>query len=199
MLIGLTSYLYAAKDLAAVDRILAYGAENNYVMGRYDGNDMLIGRAQWVSLVPFVKRIRAGIAREPLPPEEPGSMNIVPVNTGFRAHLDVLKIWMDGKVRGSIDTLQLETLRAQVSRQPRNALFLAVLSLYDGETYARRAVEILSDETLFPSGSFPTEAGRCTEYLWQRDDGDDWAPCIKSQAPHSGTDFLLALYVLEHN
>lgn len=196
MMIGLTAYLYSQRDLAAVDRILAHGAANNYVMGRYDGNDMLIGRAQWVSLIPYVKRIRAAIAREPIP-EEPETRSIVPINTGFRAHLDVLKIWMDGKVRGSIDSLQLETLRRQVDRQPRNALYLSILSLYDGEAYARRAVDILLDETLFPSTAFPSESGRCTEYLWQRDDGADWQGCSKGQSKHSGTDFLFALKILE--
>jgi hypothetical protein len=197
MLLGLLSYLYAAKDRDAVTRLLAHGASTDFVMGRYDGPDTLAGRALWIQLAPLARQIESRLGAVALATQQ--SDDAFVINTGFRAHLDVLKIWLDGKVNGGITEIQRRTLAAQTNRQPRNAMFLAVRSLYDGNEFAERAVGILSDTTLFPADTFPTEATRCTEYLWQRDEGDDWQPCTKGQPAHSGTDFLFALKILEGN
>lgn len=195
MLLGLLAYLYASRDREAVTRLLTYGASTNYVMGRSDGPDTLAGRALWIQLAPLARQIESRLSGTSLTTDK--SDDAFVINTGFRAHLDVLKIWLDGKVNGGITEIQRRTIAAQTNRQPRNAMFLAVRSLYDGNEFAERAVGILSDTTLFPADTFPTEATRCTEYLWQRDDGDDWQPCAKGQAAHSGTDFLFALKILE--
>jgi hypothetical protein len=60
----------------------------------------------------------------------------------------------------------------------------------------QQAIDILLDESLFPSDRLPTARdNRCEEYLWQRDDDPkDWGPC-DSDRVHDGVDFLFAAYI----
>jgi len=192
MFVMLFSYLYATKDKPALERILFYAEAHGYVMGRHEGTADGFAR---VFMVPgMVSLLKEMIGAVPSP-QVPTSKEPVdfPVNDGFRAHLDAVWWFNKSQVRGNMEAIDYERLRIMVERQPSNALFQAIYHRYkDGDQ--SKAIEILSNEKWFPRDRLPTARDRCNEYLWQRDEGEDWAPC-DSDSVHDGTDFLFAAWV----
>lgn len=117
-------------------------------------------------------------------------------NTGYRAHLDVLRIVLASRIYGFITDSELATLRAQVERQPHNALFVAAYEKFAGGNTATR---LLLDTTHFPSDRLPnSHSEHCINYLHSRDEeSSDWAPCKEEPLHvHDGTDFVFAASLL---
>jgi len=50
---------------------------------------------------------------------------------------------------------------------------------------------------MFPHDRLPTTADWCADYLWQRDNNENYRPC-KPRKVHFGTDFLMAAWVLRN-
>jgi len=188
MFVMLFNYFYSVKNKDALVDIKDYGAANNWVMGRHDGTADGFARVfmppdMSLMLVSMIDGINTG--------EENTNF---PINSGFRAHLDVLWLFLKAQTQGYLSEMDYSTIKEQAKREPRNALFQAMKSRFDdGDQSA--AIGILSDETLFPSSRLPAASDRCEEYLWQRDNGSDWAPCDKAGKVHDGVDFLLAAWV----
>jgi hypothetical protein len=182
-------YLYATGNKEALVRIHEYGRSHMWIMGRYDGTPDGLARvfmapAMSIFLGEMISKVRDTSAEETAD---------IPVNTGFRAHLDVISWITQGMVRGEISAIDYEMLRVMTEKNPRNALFQAAYHRFkDGNQ--SRAVEILEDTSLFPSFALPTSNHRCEEYLWQRDDGDDWKPCA-GEKTHDGVDYIFAAWV----
>jgi hypothetical protein len=196
MLLGLLHYLWETKDRAALERLYAHGVASNFVMGRYDGTDMLVGRAQWISFASIVRAMIQKLGGSTgLDEPRQGSDDAIFALPGFEGHIQVLRILLSGRVYNGVTITQTKILREQAQRQPRNALFQAAHAKYSDGDYSK-AVAILQDSVLFPDGRLPTSSDRCEEYLWQRDDGADWLPCDKG-ATHSGTDLIFAAKVIE--
>lgn len=184
--------LYKSKDLPALARFKAYVDANRYVLGRPTDTAEGISRViMSPSLILTMERLYKYLSGSwsgtPIPTEEAA---IPVINRGFLAHLDVLKIWLDGELTGETDDVADFILRSQVERQPKNAVFQAAYHAYrDGDQ--TKTAEILLDESLFPSDRLPASRDRCEEYLFQRDYGDDWKPCEKEET-HDAVDFLVA-------
>lgn len=183
---------YKSKDLPALARFKAYVEENKYVMGRpidtAEGiSRVLMSPGLILTMEKLYKHLSGSWSGTPIPVENKA---IPVINRGFQAHLDVLKIWLDGELDGTTDDIADFVLRSQVDRQPKNALFQAAYHAYrDGDQ--TKAQEILMDESLFPSDRLPSTKERCEEYIFQRDYGDDWKPCEEFEV-HDGVDFLVA-------
>lgn len=169
-------------DDAAKARVVAYGQANDWVMGR--------GPLARTYLTPPLRWLYTGW---PVTTDQDNWLPW-PINTGYRAHLDILSILLRAKVRGGSTTdIELAYLKAQVERLPRNALFQAAYHKFkDGDQ--KEATAILLDETLFPADSLPTDANYCTDYLWSRDEAHDWNPCEDGKRKDA-TDFLFAAWV----
>jgi len=169
-------------DDAAKARVKAYGEAHDWVMGRGPlSRTYLTIPLRWVytgwpvstdsdSWIPF------------------------PINTGYRAHLDVLSILLRADARGQKTTpLELKYLKLQSERVPKNALFHAAYhKFFDGDQSAAKA--ILMDERWFPADKLPTDANYCTDYLWSRDEPHDLEPCEDGKRKDA-TDFLFAAWV----
>jgi hypothetical protein len=178
------------KAADAITRFRNYVKANNYVMGRPTDNPEGLSRVVMSpGLITLMERLYSKLTLLPGDPEPAGVVDVVPVITdGFQAHLDVLSIWLGGELTGKITDSDKYVLSEQAKRQPFNALFLAVHHLYkDGDQSA--ALQLLSDEVLFPSDRLPTSEDRCEEYIYQRDRGDDWDPC-EGDRVHDGVDYL---------
>ena len=171
-------------DEAAKARIVDYGKANDWIMGR--------GPISRTYLTPPLRWLFTG-----WPVTTTDNWLPSPINTGYRAHLDILSILLRAKERGNATTeLELKYLKLQTERVPRNALFQAAYHRFlDGDQ--SKAVEILMDETLFPADKLPTSADNyCTDYLWQRDDEPkDWQPCDNGGKKHDAVDFIFAAWV----
>ena len=184
-----------AKAAEGITRFRTYVKANNYVMGR--PTDTAEGLSRVVMSPTLIALMEKLYSKLTLLPEEPAPtevVDIIPVITdGFQAHLDILSIWLGGELNGKISDSDQYILTEQAKRQPFNALFLAVQHLYkDGDQTA--ALQLLSDEVLFPADRLPGSQDRCEEYIYQRDRGDDWDPCEEGKT-HDGVDFIFAGHV----
>ena len=174
--------LYRAGDKQNLQEIYDYGKANGWVMGRGPYSRTLMTP----SMVAFLQELLGHFGLEMMPTDNK-------VKQGYEKHLDVIHILTASFKRGGIFSADYETLRKYAEENPRNALFQAVYRRFkDGNQ--QPTIDILMDEALFPSDRLPTTADRCEEYLWQRDNGDDWLPCDKGKT-HDGVDFLFAAWV----
>lgn len=193
MYVGLSAILAQTGDREAASRTVEYGNEKNWIVG--EAKDA-ITLASKCFIVPQLQNVFRHIAgSEQLYQKDEDAIG---VSSGFRAHLDVLAILVRGKLDGSISNLDLAILKEQAKRQPRNALYQAAKARYDDGDYGP-ALEILSDETLFPEKSLPNNhQNYCTDYLFQRDESDsDWKPCPQDQySTHDGTDLIFAAAIV---
>jgi hypothetical protein len=120
---------------------------------------------------------------------------------GFRAHLAVNHMLLNGMVYGAINDIEYSILKGQAEREPRNAIYLAAFSLYEDGNQAD-ALKALDDVKHFPKEALPNNhENHCTEYLYQRDEdeGDsdgDWVPCPERDLEiFSGADFGYAVAI----
>jgi hypothetical protein len=184
MLMMLFPYLYATGDKQNLREIYEYGKANGNVMGR----GPLSRTFMTPPMVLLLQRL-IGINVS----EFPNSSKEV-AKAGYEKHLDAIDLLTKGMLGGGLDQIQYEEIRKYADANPKNALFVALYRKYrDGNQ--QQAIDILLDESLFPSDRLPTSADRCEEYLWQRDNNpSDWGPCDKAQT-HDGVDFLIAAWV----
>jgi hypothetical protein len=179
MLMMLFPYLYATGDKQNLREIYEYGKANGNVMGRGP-----ISRTFMTPPMVFLLQRMIGFNV---------SEAKQVTKAGFEKHLDAISLLSKAMVDNGIDPIQYDEIRKYAEENPKNALFVALYRKYRDGNQAQ-VIEILLDESLFPSDRLPTSADRCEEYLWQRDYGSDWKPC-NSGKQHDGTDFLFAAYV----
>jgi hypothetical protein len=189
MILGLLWGLWANGDLADLKDLIAYGDSHNWTLGEGDASRVVMTPAIISTMY---------LIQEDLGGEKAGTRGDFPIVAdkslvGFEAHLAVLHILLRGKLVGASDG-QVEFLKSQAERQPKNALFqLAYHGYYDGEQSA--AIELLMDEGQWPKDRPPSTDEHCEFWLWQRDDGDDYQPC-QPHKDHSGADWLFAAKLL---
>lgn len=195
MFLGLFHHLWSTKDGQNVSEIVAYGQANNWIMGEAKDNETLLSRClltpQLISIVKEMDSALLGLTQL-----RQSSDDAVGVNTGFRAHLDILRILLSGRVRGAISDSELKTLKDQAERQPNNALYVAAYEKYTG---GAKAISLLLDEKHFPGDRLPNNhQEHCINYLHSRDSDDsDWLPCTNEEKKeHDGTDFVFAAWVV---
>jgi hypothetical protein len=184
MLMMLFPYLYATGDKQNLREIYEYGKSNGNVMGRGP-----ISRTFMTPPMVFLLQRLIGINVS----EFHNSSKEV-AKAGYEKHLDAIDLLTKGMLGGGLDQIQYEEIRKYADANPKNALFVSLYRKYrDGNQ--QQTIDILLDESLFPSDRLPTSADRCEEYLWQRDNNpSDWGPCDKGQI-HDGVDFLIAAWV----
>ena len=197
---------FELKDRAWVDRFVSYGESVNWVV--CDGDDDIVRASHCivsVGLVDLLFDIKRALDGAPstLALDAPSIADDLGVQVGYQAHLQVLAIFLAGRVHGAISDNDIRILQSQVRRVPRNALFEAVLHHFtDGDM--ARVYALLQDTSLFPIALLPTNhENYCADYLFQRDDDpSNWAPCPADAngqptalITHPGTEWNLALYV----
>lgn len=196
MLLGLAVNLWNTENLAAINRTIDYGVAHSWVMGEAI-DDITV--ASKCLLSPSLISIYYDIQRKLSGPSftTRGESDAFGVNTGFRAHLDVIHILLIGSVHGAISSGELETLKAQAERQPRNALFQAAYSLYTNGDQSK-ATALLLNQEMFPDLTLPTSSNHCSDYLWSDDDAPyDWAPCPDRNETYEGLDLIVAASVVD--
>jgi hypothetical protein len=186
--------LIKGKDLDRTNRTIKYLEDNYYIMGGGDISRTFMSPSQMKQLYAVRDYVSTGKPTSLAARDD--SADGVFVKTGFEAHLQVLGIYIDSIVYGSVSDMDLSILKSQAERQPRNALFQAMYHRFtDGDQSA--ATGILMDTNLFPNDRMPNEKDRSEDYLWQRDDDQrDWG-AGDGEAEHFGVDFLFAKKVME--
>lgn len=116
--------------------------------------------------------------------------------SGFEAHLQVLGIWVKGKLDGFISDVDTSYLKAYAQREPLNALYQSMAYRYGVAT--KEDVINAFGSNHWPDSSLPNSSNHCSSYLFQRDmvSTKDWDPCPDENQVYSGTDYSFAAYVL---
>ena len=129
---------------------------------------------------------------------EPHSDDALFEKEGFETHLQVLGIWLKGKLDGSITNASLGYLETYAKREPLNALYQSIAYRY-GKASKDDVVRAYSDRR-WPTDRLPGSSDYCTDYLFQRDmkSTKDWEPCPDENKIYSGTDYSFAAYILTH-
>lgn len=115
----------------------------------------------------------------------------------FESHLDVLRIYRSYWIDKGLSDGDVNRLKAHAARQPNNAMFQILAHKFtDGNQ--EQALGILKNEAWFPSDRLPTTKERKADYLWQREEGQDWLPCPDcEEITHPGIDLMIAVKLLE--
>ena len=179
-----------AKDEAWLNEFISFVTDNNYQFCNHDGS--LDGRSRCV-MTPRLYRLlvdmKAKMSGVDLTTK---NVDLLPEKVGFAAHLEALRIWLEGQVYGEISGTDLSILKAHADRVPDNCVFQAAYHRYlDGDMSS--PMQILA---AYPKDRLPNTNDYCTEYKWQRDPGSDGQPC-EPYSEHSGTDFNTCLKMVE--
>jgi len=115
---------------------------------------------------------------------------------GFEAHLQVLGIWVRGKLDGSITNVDLDYLETYAKRERLNAFYQAMAYRYGKASKG----DVLNafNSAHWPSDRLPSSSVHCSNYLFQRDmtSTKDWQLCPDENETYSGTDYSFAAYIL---
>lgn len=183
------------KDIEWVNRIISYGEKNSWVICNAIDDAIKVGRCVVSPALYFVlydmqdrmsgKTLLLTMNRE--------SDDAVGLKFGFEAHLDVLRIWLEGEVYGALTAAQLTRLEAYAGRENQNALFLAAYAKYANGDMSHAAAAL----DRYPKDRLPGSADWCEEYLWQRDQtSDNWKTCPAEGEIFSGTDYNFTIYMM---
>lgn len=194
MFVGILWYAWKTNNLSILRGIWQYGKSHDWYMGQGD-----------ISRVYFVPALQSTLAKmiyalggEDHPirvlnfsvSDITGLENLAEYGrpVGFAAHLEVLMVTLLAEVEGGLRDGSLEILKYHAERQPKNALFLYAYIKYTTGDYTE-AINILLQDSLFPSDRLPTCADHKEPWIWQRDYGADWQPSVCDKV-HPGGDFL---------
>lgn len=133
MLLG---YIWGA-DRAALERLSAYGAANNWVMG-----EGTLTRTKMSENLKGILGRALGTANRAIPPV------YLPVAEDYERHLAALGILKFGELDGSISDAMLTRLREMQLAEPDNALYAGALDRFLG---TRDCVGILLQDQIVPS------------------------------------------------
>lgn len=132
--VGLLAYGLRRRDLGALDRHYRFGHAHGWQMGEPLGDGRAIYSPNLVGLLARAVLVLGGEDRAEryLPFKAEGGA------VDYRAHLAVMEVLLEGEVRPATLALdvtdgQLDLLRAQAERDPRDPLFQAAYARYTGD------------------------------------------------------------------
>jgi hypothetical protein len=188
------------KDIEWVNRFINFARDNDWVMCKaidpfYTAGRCVVGTLSEL-LIDMQSKLEGQSAsfRSQLVQSDADAIGL---KSDYEAHLDVLRIWLEGEIYGGITDGQKSRLKGYADRESKNALYLAVSSKYHGGDFTNVYTVLQS----WPSDRLPGSQDWCTEYLHQRDmlksgqPNPDWLPCDRKEI-HSGTDYNFVLHIL---
>lgn len=196
---GLLWYLMKYERLDLVNKTLDYGRQHNWIMGEAINETELLGRCVMTpAMVEDFQDLALKLEGETLVQSVDEEADLIE-NTGFLAHLDVLRVLFHGQLYGGISDGESDLLKNQAEREPNNALFGLARRLYDSSWDIENNLRLLENGDVFPVDHLPTSDNYCTSFLWERDEAPkDWAPCPDRNEKYSGIDFVFSISLLEY-
>ena len=207
MILGVLHYLWDTQDLAAIERLIAYGVAHEVkILGV---GVWIMGRGP-VGATKIMPQLQATIyeMRKALGGADHDVRRFTVVTftenaLGYEGHLQVLHLWLRAKALRGVTSKELGIMTAYADREPLNTLYQALAYRFSGESrFAERLEDVsLNMENLFPGTRLPTGADRCGHYLNERDaksEPHNFVPCEKEkdrERVFSGTDFSLPVSI----
>jgi hypothetical protein len=188
MLLGVLWWAWEKKRLDVLDRLFQFGESRDWVMG---DDSIQGGHTVFTPLLPLLARMRHRLGGHEHPARHFPLASEFDLNKdGFEAHLQVLQIILDAKVKGSYSQQGWNRLEEQARRQPNNPLFQFAIGKH------KKTVELLLNNKWWPEDRLPTTGDRKEPWLLERDFGPDWQPSNLPTKQHSGGDFLFVVSLL---
>ncbi len=180
-----------AKALPVVERLAAYlEAHGGYLCEAKDAatRDQRCKVGAGLAATVYELRFRLGGADSP---KRQAAAVFDPLADGSERHVQALHLYLRGLMFGAVTDPELYVLE-QWGRA--NPLFAAMAAKFETSNLELVTSAVVDDEVKFPPGRLPTSADRCTDYLWQRNEGDDWLPCPPEHAPEAYSGIDLAFF-----
>lgn len=199
MFLGLAWFAWQTGDRDTAVGVIDYGKAHFWRMGRGDVFRTVMRPPLIATYYAIAKKLGVDLGPAPTAQEmwtvkEVNEAVLIP--TGYEADLQVMHTLLDASVNCGASSAEVDILRQQSERQPRNALFQAAYHLFtDGDQTT--AYALMDDATLFPDDRLPAPKDRCEGWLWHRDDGTDWQPC-EGEHSHAGMDLVWSLAVADN-
>lgn len=183
-LLGVLWWAFRTKQVQVVKDLWDYGESRDWFMGQDSAGGT---HTLFTPLVPLIARIRYRLTGFDHPARFlPLASEFDQNKVGFEAHLQVLQVVLDSKVKGNISASGSYRLEEQAARQPNNPLFQWAVGNYEG------AADSLLNESWWPADRLPSKRDRKEPWLLERDFGPDWEPADSDQQL-SGGDFLFVV------
>ncbi len=196
---------WETKDLAWINSFVSFVEKNNGIICDAVDDETKVGRCVMsptlikmlydaeAKLKDMPAKVASDVLTTKLAESSADGLGIV---TGSDAHLQVLRLFLKGRMYGGMTDLEIQTLKGQAERQPKNAFFQAVYHRFtDGDQSA--AIAILKDQAMWPVETLPRTTNYCSDYLWTDDyDAKDWTPCTGDVKEWDALDFTLAVWVM---
>ena len=182
MILGVIWSATVNKDLAMLERLWAYGADNAWIMGMPFYHTIL--NPNMVSLLARAIEKLGG----------PNYIeNKIPLTfgdcAGYVCHLTALQIALYGYIEGDLSSGHIDILKELVDKSPNNILMQALYHKYTDGDYS--AVGHLLSK--YPKDRLPTNLDWCDEWPVQRTEIS--TPC-DTPKQHSGGELLFTLWLI---
>ena len=163
--LSILHHIWTYKDHAMLDRIISYGKAHDWIMGEGP-----TGYTDISLLAPTINKMDQIFHDQNIPgdkdnPSTPAlafqlqsDSTIQHTLAGFQGHLLANYVWLQGRIKGGIDSSELLALKALVLAAPKNPLYNA---LYHRFTDGKQSLAIgtLSDHKTFPADRVPLDTG----------------------------------------
>lgn len=187
MLVGLAWYAWHNKRLDIAESVVSCAMKNWGVMGEGDYARINIMPGLFATFCWISYRL-GGPSR--------AWARWIPADNGaklddYQAHLQILHILLREELAGKSG--KFDSIKAyHAARQPNNPLFQSAV----GQDL--KALELLTNERLWPSDRLPQAVDRKTQWIPQRDEGDDWKSVkgLDGFKHHSGGDFVFLYWLI---
>lgn len=183
-ILGLAYFAYYNKRLDISEQLINYALTHWFNMGKGDKARTMLTPAL-LSTLAWISYRLGGPNRfwlRWIPMAE------TTLTEGYQAHLSVLHILLRNELTKKSKCINV--LKHHANKEPMNPLF--VYAVGDTET----ALNILSNESFWPTNRLPTSKGRKEAWLPQRNYGTDWKAAKGPEVTHSGADYLFMTWLI---
>jgi len=189
MLLGLFYYIYYNKRLDIAEDLFKYGQDNLWIMGEGDPSRTVFTPSMQATLAEIIYKLGGDNHPHRLYPQS------FTKNTSFEAHLTILHILLRAELLGKLTNEELDIVKYQYKRLPKNALFSYTYHKYtDGNQ--EETINTLLDTNIFPNSNLPTSNNYCTDWLWSRDESKDWSPCPEENKQWTGGELIFVAHLI---
>jgi hypothetical protein len=201
MLLGVLWGIWHDQDGALLKELLNRLIEDKWILGEGDPATLVVTPALQATIGDLDAQLNKN--KHPLLQNYPQAWNTSV--TDFRMHLQMLHMELRAQIHGGVTDFEKDIFQFMAQAEPNNALAQALHAKHNTGDFGE-ALDLLLNETWWPSNRLPTSFDRKEPWLTQRQhkkDGainPDWLPNTQEDmVRHSGGDYLFAaMIILKH-
>jgi len=147
-LVAVMHHIWTTKDEAMLDRFIVYSESHAWIVGEGTFADQTImSPLSYQMKAEFVKSRNLNTTQD-----------ITNMLKGFRGHLLASLIWLEGRMNGSLNELEMTLLTQLYQVGPDDPMYVGLYHRFtDGDQ--TKTIEILLKSSVFPNDHLPMEDG----------------------------------------